>query len=550
MNLYQKFVTREYANAQDFLQNYVPVIPENFNYARDVIDVYAANEPNRRALVWCDDHDGERIFTFGELARLVNVAANMFAAQGIVKGDAVLLILRRRYEYWIAVLALCKLGAIAIPATNQLMQKDVEYRCNAAGVKMIVSVVQDELLGQVEKALVNCPKVQLRMTVAGHRDGWLNWDEQMQGHPCERETAHNQNDDPMLIYFTSGSTGMPKMVLHDFTYPLGHLPTGVYWHNLTERDLHITVADSGWAKCSWGKIYGQWLAGAALFVYDMDKFVPLKLLEKLAQYKVTSLCAPPTVFRYLIKEDLSQYELSSLRHGSTAGEPLNPSVYNAFLEATGVGLREAFGQTESGAITGAWMDMPVRVGSIGKPNPQYEVVLMAPDGQLCETGEEGEICIKWPESGHPLGLLTEYYNDKALTDNVIFNGYYHTGDIAWQDEEGYFWFVGRSDDIIKSSGYRIGPFEVESALTAHPAVTECAITGVPHPDRGQVVKATVVLSDGYTPGPEMVKILQDYVKKATAPYKYPRIIEFVEELPKTFSGKIRRKHIREQDENK
>nr|MDD6335652.1 AMP-binding protein [bacterium] len=533
----------------DFLANYRCIVPDHFNYARDVIDAYAADEPGRRALVWCDDHGRERIFSFGDLSRLSNQAANAFRALGIGRGDKVLLLLKRRYEYWISVLALCKLGAVAIPATHLLTAKDVVYRCNAADVKAIIAVAYPEVYPHVEQAVPECATLEHLICVDGTLPGWLSFDKLMEAQPQELSfPIENDNSDAMLIYFTSGTTGMPKMVLHDYTYPLGHLPTGVYWHALDETDLHITVADTGWAKCSWGKIYGQWLAGAALFVYDMDKFVPSKLLEKLAQYHVTSLCAPPTIYRFIIKEDLSAYDLSALKKGCTAGEPLNPSVFDDFYRATGVKLREGFGQSESGVICGTWRGLPERVGSIGIPNPQYDVVLLAPDGTPCEIGEEGEIVIRCKkDEPHPLGLLREYYRDPLRTDSAFFDGAYHTGDIAWQDEDGYFWFVGRSDDIIKSSGYRIGPFEVESALLTHPAVVECAITGVPHPDRGQVVKATVVLSRGYSPSDELVKELQNHVKRTTAPYKYPRIVEFVDELPKTFSGKIRRKHIRDTD---
>ena len=546
MQLYKNYVGKEYDNWRDFIEHYTVSVPENFNFVRDVIDVYAKQSPEQLALLWCDDNGGEEYFSFARLAQQANLCAAALQRRGIKKGDRILSILRQRYEYWILLLACHKLGAVIIPANYMLMEKDIIYRLEASDAVGVVCLATGEVAAEMDKALTKCPKVALRICVAGRRDGWLNWDDAMAATtPVDIEVT-TQNDDPLLIYFTSGTEGQPKMVLHDMTYPLGHLATGVYWHQLADDDIHLTWADSGWAKCSWGKSYGQWLAGACNFVYDVEKVDYKKVLTVMAKYRITSFCAPPTMFRFMIKEDMAKYDLSALRHGSTAGEALNPSVLDEFLAATGVTLREAFGQTETGVILGHWLDMPVRVGTLGMPNPQYRVGLLDPEGKPCEVGEEGEVCIAWDDK-HPLGVLVEYFGDADRTANAIHDGWYRTGDIAWCDEDGYYTFVGRSDDIIKSSGYRIGPFEVESALTSHQAVTECAITGVPHPDRGQVVKATIILSAGYEPSPELIKELQDYVKHTTAPYKYPRIIEFAKELPKTFSGKTKRKHIRETD---
>ena len=544
------YIGRDYDSYEDLMANYKISIPENFNFAYDVVDRFAREEPNRQALVWTNDAGEDRRFSFADLKEQSDRCANYFTSLGIGKGDAVLLILRRRYEFWIAHLALHKLGAISCPATHLLMVKDLVYRNNAAGIKAVVTIDESDLQDRVDEALKDSPSVKKLITIGSDRPGWDNFHKGLDAASAAfaRPTgsAAAGNHDIMLLYFTSGTTGNPKMVQHDFTYPLGHIITAKYWHNVTDGGLHLTVAETGWAKAMWGKIYGQWIAGSAVFVYDMDAFVPEKLLAKVAEFKVTTFCAPPTIYRYMIKEDLKKYDLSALRYTTIAGEPLNPEVYNKFLELTGLKLFEAYGQTELTIVLGNFTGMEPKPGSMGKPSPGYVLDIVRPDGTSCDTGEVGEIIIRI-DGGKPFGMYAGYYKDDALTAKAFEGGIYHTGDTAWKDEDGFYWFVGRNDDMIKSSGYRIGPFEVESALLTHPAVLECAITAVPDPDRGQIVKATVVLTKNYTASDQLVKELQDHVKHATAPYKYPRIIEFVKELPKTISGKIRRVEIREGD---
>ncbi|HOU35692.1 MAG TPA: AMP-binding protein, partial [Candidatus Omnitrophota bacterium] len=455
-------------------------------------------------------------------------------------------------EYWFCLLALHKLGAIAIPATHLLKTKDIIYRNNAADIKMIICVNEPEILDQVDLARKESRTLAHRMVVGGAYRDWINYDEREARQPArfDRLTGAKaaKNSDIMLLYFTSGTTGMPKMVQHNFTYPLGHIITAKFWQNVRDNGLHLTVADTGWAKAAWGKIYGQWLAGTAVFVYDYDKFVPRNLLEVISRHGVTSFCAPPTIFRYLIKEDLTKYDFSKLEYCAVAGEPLNPEVYNQWLKMTGLRLMEGYGQTETVVQIATYPWIEPRPGSMGKPSPTYDIDLINDKGDSCQAGEEGQIVIRTGKK-KPAGMFDGYYRDAALTRSVWRDGLYYTGDMAWRDEDGYFWFVGRADDVIKSSGYRIGPFEVESALLEHPAVLECAITAVPDPDRGQIVKATVVLTKNYSASDALVTELQEHVKKVTAPYKYPRIIEFVKELPKTISGKIRRVEIRESDKN-
>jgi len=547
----EQYVSRlTFTDYEDFYNNFEIKIPERFNYAYDVVDKIAEQDPNKRAIVWCNEKGDERIFNFGELKELSNKAANFFRNLGIKKGDPVMLILKRRYQFWYALLALHKLGAIAIPATHLLTKKDIVYRNNAADVKMIVAVAEDEVIAHIEDALPESPTVKYIALVGGSREGWLDFDAEIEKaspdfiKPTGEELP--SNSDISVLYFTSGTTGMPKMVQHDFTYPLGHILTAKFWQNVQDGGLHLTVADTGWAKALWGKIYGQWLCGSAVFVYDYDKFVPSEMLNIISKYKITTFCAPPTIYRFFIKEDLSKYDLSCLKHCSIAGEPLNPEVYYQFLKATGLKLSEAYGQTELTVTLANYPWIRPKPGSMGKPSPGYDIDLVDENGNSCEVGEEGQIVIR-THSRKPVGMFGGYYRDPELTSKVWNNNVYYTGDMAWRDEDGYFWFVGRADDVIKSSGYRIGPFEVESALLEHPAVLECAITAAPDEVRGQVVKATVVLAKGYTPSEELKKELQEHVKKVTAPYKYPRIIEFVDELPKTISGKIRRVEIREQD---
>jgi acetyl-CoA synthetase len=546
-----KFLPRQdFSSYEDFYENFKIIVPENFNFAYDVVDAIAAEDPERNAMVWCNDRGDEARFSFAEMRYYSDKAANFFKSHGIGKGDPVMLILKRRYEFWFCLLGLHKLGAICIPATHLLTKKDIVYRCNAADIKMIVCVAEDEVIRHVEDAAPESPTLVKRALVGGSKEGWIDFNSELNNtsgkfdRPSGSEAACN--NDIMLLYFTSGTTGMPKMVQHDFTYPLGHILTAKYWQNVSNGGLHLTVADTGWAKAMWGKIYGQWLSGASVFVYDYDKFVPCELLNIISKYKITSFCAPPTIYRFFIKEDLTKYDLSSLKDCSIAGEPLNPEVYYQFLKATGLELREGYGQTELTVTIATYPWMKPKPGSMGKPSPGYAVALLNDEGKPCEIGEEGQVVI-YTDKSIPVGMFKGYYRDPELTGKVWNNDIYYTGDMAWKDEDGYYWFVGRADDLIKSSGYRIGPFEVESALLEHPAVLECAITAVPDPIRGQVVKATVVLTKNYEPGEALVKELQDHVKKVTAPYKYPRIIEFVNELPKTISGKIRRVEIREKD---
>ena len=458
--------------------------------------------------------------------------------------------MKRRYEFWICMLALHKLGAIAIPATHMLTTHDIVYRNNRAGTKAIICVGEEYVLKQVEGSREESPTLESIISIGELvPEGFHDWQKEMpKAEPYVRPAHANSNDDTLLIYFTSGTSGEPKMVAHDHLYALGHLTTGVFWHNLSSDSIHLTVADTGWGKAAWGKLYGQWFAGATVFVYDHEKFNAKNMLAQISRYHVTSFCAPPTVYRFLIREDFADYDLSSLRYCCTAGEALNPSVYDRFLELTGIRLMEGFGQTETTMTLGTMPWMEPKPGSMGKPNAQYKIGLIRADGTPCEEGEKGEIVIH-VDGKKPIGLFKEYYRDEELTAEVWHDGLYHTGDMAWRDEDGYYWFEGRIDDVIKSSGYRIGPFEVESALMTHPAVVECAITGVPDDIRGMVVKATVVLAKEWKDkaGEPLIKELQNHVKRVTAPYKYPRIIEFVDELPKTISGKIRRVEIRKRD---
>ena len=551
-SLYKEFLEdpKDFTDYEDLKKNFKIKIPANFNFAYDVVDRYATEEPEKRALVWCDDNGGDITFSFKQISEMSKRTANFLTAHGIRKGDAVMLILRRRYEFWLFMMALCRIGAVAIPATTMLLQKDLEYRSGAAKVKMIVAVEDEKLMTEIEAAKAKSPTVRNYVTVGGARKGWINFHEEFEHclsvfDRAEGEQATN-NDDIMLLYFTSGTSGYPKMVGHNFLYPLGHIVTAKFWQNVVEDGLHLSVAETGWGKAVWGKLYGQWLAGTAVFVYDMISFKPDILLNKIGHYKINTFCAPPTVYRYLIRQNLSKYDLSSLKYCVTAGEALNAEVYNRFLEQTGIKMFEAYGQTESTVIAGNFPGMEPKPGSMGKPAPGYEVKIVRNDGTPCQTGETGQIVID-VEKSHPLGLFAGYYQDVVLTAEAFDGGIYHTGDTGYMDEDGYIWFVGRADDIIKSSGYRISPFEVESVLQQHPAVLECAVTGVQDPKRGQLVKATVVLNKGFDAVDKLRLELIDYVKKQTASYKTPRILEFVKDLPKTISGKIRRVEIREKD---
>ena len=579
----------QFTSTEDFNEHLEFIIPEHFNFAYDVMDAWAEEAPDKLALLWTNDEGVERRATFGQLKQESDQAATYLQTLGIGKGDPVMLILKRRYEWWITMLALHKLGAVIIPATHMLTKHDIIYRNTRASVKAIICVDDPYVTGQIREALSESPTVEHVIvqkeapyrTPVGDDERFLYVNLSAPPTGGLRRAfprVLNDNDDTMLMYFTSGTSGEPKMVAHDYLYAMGHLTTGVFWHNLSEDSLHLTVADTGWGKAVWGKFYGQWFAGAAVFVYDHEQFSADRLLRQMEKYHVTSFCAPPTIYRFMIREDLAQYDLSDLRYCCTAGEALNPAVYQKFYEQTGIRLMEGFGQTETTMTLGTFPWMEPKPGSMGKPNGQYQIDLLKPDGTSCEDGEKGEIVIRVESSkskvqssagaqngeaqlstlnsqlstSKPLGLFKEYYRDPELTLQAWHDGIYHTGDVAWRDEDGYYWFVGRTDDVIKSSGYRIGPFEVESALMTHPAVVECAITGVPDDIRGMVVKATVVLGKEWKEkaGDDLIKELQQHVKRETAPYKYPRIIEFVDELPKTISGKIRRVEIRQKDKKK
>jgi len=538
-----------FESQDDFIKNFKIKIPENFNYGYDVVDVWAENEPCKKALCWTNDQGGHRDFTFEEIKRYSDQTASYFQTLGIERGDMVMLILKRRFEFWFSIIALHKIGAVVIPATHLLTKKDIVYRANAADIKMIVCVGEEMILNHIREASPESPTVTTLVSVGPViPEGFDDFHQRIaQAPPFVRPDFVNTNEDTSLMYFTSGTSGEPKMVIHDYLYPLGHITTASFWHHLGKDSLHLTIADTGWGKAVWGKLYGQWIAGANIFVYDHDKFAPADMLRMIQDYRITSLCAPPTIFRFLIREDMTKYDLSSLKYCTIAGEALNPVVFNTFFKLTGVRLMEGFGQTETTLTVCTFPWTTPKPGSMGLPNPQYEVDLLRPDGARAEDGEQGQIVVHTDRK--PVGLFKEYYRDPERTCEVKHDGFYYTGDIAWRDEDGYYWFVGRADDVIKSSGYRIGPFEVESALMTHPAVVECAITGVPDETRGQIVKATVVLSKEYKDkaGDTLVKEIQDHVKNVTAPYKYPRIIEFVNELPKTISGKIRRVEIRQQE---
>ncbi len=554
-SLYGDFLVenRDFEDYTDLKKNCRLKAPENFNFSYDIIDRYAKECPEKRALVWCDDNGEEKIFTFADISVESKRAAYFLSAAGIKKGDAVMLILRRRYEFWILMPALHRIGAIVVPATDQLLQKDIEYRTNAAEIKMIISYENPIIQSEIEKAMPASKTVKTLVTVGSERKGWVNFHTEYE--KCTAEfprpvgEAATNNEDPMLMYFTSGTSGYPKMVLHNFVYPIGHIITAKYWHGVVDDGLHLTVAETGWAKATWGKLYGQWICGTAIFVYDMTSFKPDKMLQKISQYGVTTFCAPPTVYRYLIRQDLSKYDLSSVVRCTTAGEALNGEVYNKFHQFTGQKIFEGYGQSESAIIAGNFLNEPVKPGSMGKASPAYEVEIVDPNGKPVATGEVGELVIH-VDREYSFGLLTGYYRDVALTADAFDGGVYHTGDTVYQDEDNYIWFVGRKDDIIKSSGYRISPFEVESVLQQHPSVMECAVTGVEDAKRGQAVKATIVLSPGFEASHELEIELFDFVKHETALYKCPRIIEFVKELPKTISGKIRRVEIREKDKGK
>lgn len=553
----ENYLPREkFDSYEDFKKNYRLTIPQNFNFAYDVVDAWAKQDPQKLALVHVDHSDIEQRVTFLELMERSMQAANYYRSLGIKKGDFVLLILRQRVEAWVCMVALHRIGAIVIPATFQLMPHDIEYRCNKANVKAITCVDDAELLGNIEQVREKCNGLEHVLVVGNNvpsdcrdfRKEVVGFSKEFTRPQGEKAT---KNSDLMLGYFTSGTTGMPKLIVHNYCYPLGHITTAHYWHQVQDGGLHLVAADSGWAKFGWGKIYGQWICGAVIVAYDVDgRFDPHHMLTTIEHLRPTTFCAPPTVYRFLIKEDLSKYDLTSLKKCTIAGEPLNPEVFNKFKAATGLELTEGFGQSESTVIIANYPWFPIKPGSTGKFSPLYDLDIVDENGNSCEDGIVGTVVVKNLDKFRPAGLLVEYYHDQAANDAAFFNNMYSTGDTAWRDSDGYIWFVGRNDDVIKCSGYRIGPFEVESALMTHPSVLECAVTAAPDPIRGQVVKATVVLAKGYCASDALKKELQNHVKKETAPYKYPRIVEFVDELPKTISGKIKRKQIRLDDHAK
>lgn len=550
--LLDKYLPRiEFDSYEDFKQNYRVNVPETFNFGFDIVDEWAKQEPEKKALVWCDDDGNERTFTFTEISRLSNQTANYFQHLGIRKGTVVMLILRRRWEYWVCAVALHKIGAILIPGSLQLSKKDLVYRGNSAGIHTMICVDDAYVIEQVEAAQSEVPSIQHRVLVAGKRDGWQDFEEEIAKYsdefPRPTGAAATKANETAIVYFTSGTTGDPKMVQHNHAHPLGHIVTAKYWQQVQENKLHMSVSDSGWAKFGWGKIYGQWICGAVIFAYDMKKFIPTHLLQKMQDYKLTTFCAPPTMYRFMLQEDVKAYDLSSIETFATAGEPLNPEVFNKWKELTGKEIREGFGQTEGSVLIANFPWLTPKAGSTGKPSPLYDIHLITDDGVDAKAGEHGALTMLHLKESYPIGLFTGYYHNPEMTNEILGDGTYCSHDVFELDEDGYFWFVGRNDDVIKCSGYRIGPFEVESALVAHPAVVECAVTAAPDPIRGNVVKATVVLAKGYEPSEALTKELQNHVKHTTAPYKYPRIIEYVEELPKTLGGKIKRAQIRKED---
>ncbi len=524
---------------------------DKFNFAYDCVDAIAEKTPDKRAMLWVSNEKEEHTFTFGDMKKYSNMTANYFESLGIKKGDRVMLVLKRHYQFWFVMLALHKIGAVAIPATNQLVEHDFEYRYKAAGVKAIICTADGDVSIHAENAAKERPDM-IKVMVGGKRPGWHRYSSQMLlcSDVYDRKPDTACGNDPLLMLFTSGTTGYPSIAAHSHKYPLGHYPTAKYWHNVNPNGLHFTISDTGWGKALWGKLYGQWLCEAGIFTYDFDRFHSEDILPMFAKYNITTFCAPPTMYRFFIKEDLSKYDLSSIKYATTAGEALNPEVFQQFKKATGLTIMEGFGQTETTMAISNLVGTTPKIGSMGKASPLYDIAVLGPDGKKVQTGETGEICIHTPNGKAPCGLFLGYYGNKEKTDSVWYDDYYHTGDQATMDEDGYLWYVGRIDDVIKSSGYRIGPFEIESVIMELPYVLECAVTGVPDPVRGQVVKATIVLTKGTVPSDLLKKEVQDYVKTHTAPYKYPRVVEFVEELPKTISGKIRRVEIRETDKKK
>lgn len=544
IGLYKQYL-REVKNDKGVTVKAHIEVPSDFNFAYDIVDRIAAEEPDRRALQWCSVTGAERTFTFGEISRLSNKAANFLSSQGITKGDYVLVVVKHSFQFWYLSMALHKIGAVMVPATFMLRKHDIEYRVAAAGIKACVCTTTCDIADQVDIS-EDIPTLQRKFILNGSREGWIDFDAGVESAPEDWVRVPNRSNEIMLMYFTSGTAGNPKMVQHDFAYPLGHILTAKNWYCVNPDGLHFTIADTGWIKCAWGKLYAPWMLEAGIFVYEFERFDPSDIMDKVEKYRITTLCSPPTMFRMFLNAGVEGHDLSSLTHTGIAGEALSPDTYKKWYEKTGLKLMEAFGQTETPPIVGTWYGMEPKPGSMGVPSPLFDVDLVDADGNSVPPGVDGEIIVRlWHrEPGITVGYLANDEGNRVLREEMV----HHTGDVAWKDEDGYYWYVGRNDDIIKSSGYRISPFEIESVLMHHPAVLECAITGVPDPVRGQLVKATIVLRSGYSGDDALVKELQNYVKKETAPYKYPRTIEFVEALPKSTSGKIMRRKIRADDE--
>lgn len=579
-NINLRYVDETYA-PDGQLETFSVHYPDNFNFGYDIVDDIAMNDPDRRAMIWCNPEGEEHIFTFADMKRWSDKTANFLVDQGIKRGDYVLVVLRRHYQFWFVATALAKIGAVMVPATFMLKEHDLEYRLNGASISSIICTSVGEISQIADNVIDECPTVTSRILVNGagggttkyddegnliavagtvgaalsgeegicaasiEREGWVDFNSGVRAASEVFERRDTVAADPMLMYFSSGTSGNPKMVLHNSGYAVAHLITAKHWHNVQPDGVHFTIADTGWGKAVWGKYYGQWLMEACVLTYDFDRFNAGEILSLISKYQVTTLCCPPTMYRLMMSENFDAYDLSSLQYSTTAGEALNPDLFNFWKEHTGLTIFEGFGQTETPLTIANLKHSTPRSGSMGKPVPLYDVEIQRDDGSRCNTGETGEICIRMEP--RPAGIMMEYYRDPEKTANAIYDGWYHTGDTAWVDEDGYFWYVGRNDDVIKSSGYRIGPFEIESELLEHEAVRECAVTGVPDPVRGFAVKATVVLADGFTGSDELTRELQAWVKHRTAPYKYPRIVEYVDALPKTVNGKIRRVAIRQKD---
>ena len=541
--LYHNFMS-ETLDSEGMLSDVTFHYPDNFNFAFDVLDALAEKRPDQTGLLYVDKHRNTRHFSFAELARRSAQAANYLSSIGIRKGDRVMLVLKRHYQFWVVLNALHRIGAVAVPASNQLQVKDYVYRFQQGGIVGIVCTPDDGCADFVEIAAKECPEFKYKIMVNQPRAGWLDFDTEVERFSGFFERpADLKVTDPSIMFFSSGTSGYPKMVEHNFTYPLGHIITARWWHNIQPGGVHLTISDTGWGKALWGKIYGQWLCESTVLAYDFDRFDAADILTLFKEYQITTFCAPPTMYRFFIREDLSKYDLSSLKYANIAGEALNPEVFNQFYNATGIKLMEGFGQTETTMTIGNLVGMTPKPGSMGKPSPAYKVELVDPDGKPVEVGEVGEICIR-TERDKTCGMFSRYYRNEEQTNESWHDGLYHTGDTAWKDEDGYYWYVGRTDDLIKSSGYRIGPFEVESVLMELPYVLECAVVGVPDEVRGQLVKAFIVLTPGKEGNDALVKEIQEYVKKHTAPYKYPRAVEFIDAMPKTISGKIKRNELR------